>query len=58
LLTEAAAREILGGISKPTFSRIRRRREIAEVRIGRRVFFRPVDVDDYIERHREAVASP
>ena len=55
LVNVKAARELLGGISRPTLSRIRRRGELAEVKIGRRVFFRPDDLDDYIERHREAV---
>jgi excisionase family DNA binding protein len=56
LLDEPAARAVLGGISRPTLSRIRQRGEIAEVRIGRRVFFRLDDLDEYIERNREAVS--
>ena len=31
---------------------------VEHVKIGRRVFFRPTDLEDYIERHRRAVASP
>ena len=58
LLSEKAARAVLGGISRPTLSRIRQRGELAEVKIGRRVFFRADDLEDFIERHREAVASP
>ena len=58
LVDERAARQVLGGISRPTLSRIRQRGELAEVKIGRRVFFRLDDLDDYIERHREPVASP
>jgi excisionase family DNA binding protein len=54
LLNERDARAALGGISRPTLSRIRERGEIAEVKIGRRIFFRLQDLDDYIERHRES----
>jgi hypothetical protein len=38
-------------------TRIRQRGELAEVRIGRRVFFRLADLDDYIERHREPAVT-
>jgi len=58
LLTEDAARAELGGISRPTLFRIRKRGEIAVVRVGRRVFFRPADVEAYIERHREPAGVP
>jgi Helix-turn-helix domain len=58
LLSEDAARAALGGISRPTLFRIRQRREIAVVRVGRRVFFRPVDVEAYIERNREPAGVP
>jgi DNA-binding transcriptional regulator PaaX len=52
-LNERDARAVLGDISRATLSRIRERGEIAEVKIGRRVFFRLQDLDDYIERNRE-----
>jgi Helix-turn-helix domain len=58
LLDEQAARAELGGISHATLWRIRRRGELASVRIGRRLFFRPADLDAYIERHRETVGAP
>ena len=57
LLSEKDARSLLGDISRPTLTRIRQRREIAEVRIGRRVFFRLDDLEDYVERNREPAAS-
>ena len=58
LLSEKDARAFLGDISRPTLTRIRQRREIAEVKIGRRVFFRLDDLEDYIERNREPVVIP
>jgi excisionase family DNA binding protein len=58
LLPEDATRAALGGISRPTLFRIRQRGEIAVVRVGRRVFFRPADVEAYIERNREPAGAP
>ena len=55
---EDAAREELGGISRPTLFRIRQRGEIAVVRVGRRVFFRPADVTAYIDRNRDPAGLP
>ena len=54
LFTEGDARAELGGISRATLLRLRQRGELAFVRVGRRVFFRPRDLEDYIERNREA----
>jgi excisionase family DNA binding protein len=56
LLSEEAARAELGGISRPTLFRLRQRGEIGCVRIGRRLFFRPADIEAYVERHREAAS--
>ena len=56
LLDKDRARLALGEISRQTLDRLRRRGELADVRIGRRVFFRPEDIDDYIERRRQAAA--
>jgi excisionase family DNA binding protein len=53
LVAEEATRAALGGISRATLFRLRQRGELAYVRVGRRVFFRVVDVDDYIDRNRE-----
>jgi excisionase family DNA binding protein len=53
LLAEEATKAALGGISRATLFRLRQRGELAYVRVGRRVFFRAVDVDEYIERNRE-----
>jgi hypothetical protein len=58
LLDEQATRAELGGISHATLWRIRQRGELACVRIGRRLFFRPSDVEAYIERNREPVGVP
>lgn len=58
LLDEENARVELGGISRATLFRIRRRGELASVRIGRRLFFRPIDVQAYIERSREPTGAP
>jgi hypothetical protein len=58
LLSEEAARAELGGISHATLWRIRRRGELVGVRIGRRLFFRPADIEAYVERHREAASAP
>jgi predicted DNA-binding transcriptional regulator AlpA len=58
LLSEDAARAELGGISRATLFRIRQRGELSCVRIGRRLFFRPADVEAYIEQSRQAVGIP
>jgi hypothetical protein len=58
LLSEPATRARLGGISRMTLVRIRERGELPAVHIGRRRFFLVDDVDAYIDRNREAVASP
>ncbi len=52
LLDKPAAQASLGGISRATLDRMRRRGELGVVRIGRRVFFEADDIADYIERHR------
>ena len=49
LLTRKEACQYLGGISESTFDRLVREREIAHVRIRRRVIrFRPSDLDRYL----------
>lgn len=53
LLDKPGTQAALGGISRPTLDRLRRRGEIAAVRIGRRVFFLVDDVEAYIARNRE-----
>jgi len=53
LLSEGAARERLGGISRPTLYRLRQRGDLACIRVGRRVLFSAADLDAYIARNRQ-----
>jgi excisionase family DNA binding protein len=57
LLTVGAVCEVLA-VSKQTVYRLVHRGELKPTRVGERLRFVPEDVRDYLERHREAVASP
>jgi excisionase family DNA binding protein len=57
LLTVAAVCRLLA-VSKQTVYRLVRAGELKPTRVGDRLRFEPDDVRDYLERHREAVASP
>ena len=49
LLTRKEACQYLGDISESTFDRLVREREIAHIRIRRKVIrFRPIDLDQYL----------
>lgn len=50
LLTAKQARRLLGGISKSTLWRLVRQGDLPVVRIGRRTFFRPEDVENLVAR--------
>lgn len=48
---------VLLGISRPTVYRLARRGDLASYRVGERLRFRPAEIEAYIERNREPVAS-
>ena len=50
LLTAKQTRRLLGGIAKSTLWRLVRQGELPVVRIGRRTFFRPEDVENLVAR--------
>jgi len=50
LLTAKQARRLLGGISKSTLWRLVRQGDLPVVRIGRRTFFRPEDLENLVAR--------
>ena len=53
LLTITEAAEVLG-VQRSTIYRLLRDSDLVAVRVGKRLRFRPSDLEDYLERHREA----
>jgi excisionase family DNA binding protein len=45
-------------VSRRQVYKLVRASELRAVRVGHRLRFRPCDVEDYLERHLEPVASP
>lgn len=56
LYDSVEARELLGGISEPTFRRLTKAKELRVVRIGVKVYVEPEAIDEFIAAHRDQVA--
>lgn len=48
------ARELLGGISEPTFRRLTKTRQLRTVKIGRNVYVEPDAIEEFIAERRVA----
>jgi excisionase family DNA binding protein len=54
LYDSVEARELLGGISEPTFRRLTAAGELPVVRIGRKVYVEPAAIEEFIAGRRVA----